>query len=104
MAARRTLPRDRWRPQRPLLLGRKGKNCRSGKCPFDYPLIGPRPAVTLLTPSTPHGKPCSGRWMLIASHADNETLYDQPAVAKDKLRITGPFTVEAVPASLPCSH
>src|SRR3546814_19017413 len=33
----------------------------------------------------------------IAAHADPETLYDQPAVSKDKLRITGPFTVEAVP-------
>lgn len=33
----------------------------------------------------------------IASHADQEVLYDQPAVSKNKLRITGPFTVEAVP-------
>lgn len=33
----------------------------------------------------------------IAAHADQETLYDQPAISKDKLRITGPFTVEAVP-------
>jgi adenine-specific DNA-methyltransferase len=33
----------------------------------------------------------------IAAHADQEVLYDQPAVSKTKLRITGPFTVEAVP-------
>ena len=33
----------------------------------------------------------------IAAHADQEILYDQPKIAKDKLRITGPFTVEAVP-------
>ncbi|MCF8025684.1 MAG: site-specific DNA-methyltransferase [Desulfobacteraceae bacterium] len=33
----------------------------------------------------------------IAAHADQETLYDQPEVSKNKLRITGPFTVEAVP-------
>ncbi|MDD3529551.1 MAG: site-specific DNA-methyltransferase [Gallionellaceae bacterium] len=33
----------------------------------------------------------------IAAHADQETLYDQPQVAKNKLRITGPFSVEAVP-------
>ncbi|MCW5567249.1 MAG: site-specific DNA-methyltransferase, partial [Dokdonella sp.] len=33
----------------------------------------------------------------IAAHAEQETLYDQPTVSKDKLRITGPFTVEAVP-------
>ncbi|MFZ3207635.1 MAG: hypothetical protein WA140_02230, partial [Geobacteraceae bacterium] len=33
----------------------------------------------------------------IASHADSEILYDQPQPDKKKLRITGPFTVEAVP-------
>lgn len=33
----------------------------------------------------------------IDSHADQEVLYDQPSTAKNKLRITGPFTVEAVP-------
>lgn len=33
----------------------------------------------------------------IAAHADQEVLYDQPKVDKTKLRITGPFTVEAVP-------
>jgi len=33
----------------------------------------------------------------IATNADNETLYDQPEKTKSKLRITGPFTVEAVP-------
>lgn len=33
----------------------------------------------------------------IAAHADQETLYDQASVSKNKLRITGPFTVEAVP-------
>jgi len=33
----------------------------------------------------------------IAAHADSETLYDQPAVAKNKLRVSGPFTMEAVP-------
>ena len=34
----------------------------------------------------------------ISAHADQETLYDQPEVAKDKRRITGPFSVEAVPS------
>ncbi len=33
----------------------------------------------------------------IATHADTETLYDQPERARNKLRITGPFSVEAVP-------
>lgn len=34
----------------------------------------------------------------IARHADQETLYDQPFVDKKKTRVSGPFTVEAVPA------
>lgn len=33
----------------------------------------------------------------IAAHAESEILYDQPEKSKSKLRITGPFTVEAVP-------
>jgi adenine-specific DNA-methyltransferase len=33
----------------------------------------------------------------IAAHADQEVLYDQPSINKNRLRITGPFTVEAVP-------
>jgi adenine-specific DNA-methyltransferase len=33
----------------------------------------------------------------IAARADQEVLYDQPLVEKKKLRITGPFSVEAVP-------
>lgn len=33
----------------------------------------------------------------IAANAENETLYDQPEKSRIKLRITGPFTVEAVP-------
>ena len=33
----------------------------------------------------------------IAAHADQEILYDQPQASKNKLRITGPFSVEAVP-------
>ncbi len=33
----------------------------------------------------------------IAAHAETEQLYDQPEKSKTKLRISGPFTVEAVP-------
>ncbi|MGF1988900.1 MAG: site-specific DNA-methyltransferase [Nostoc sp. ZfuVER08] len=35
---------------------------------------------------------------VIQKHADKETLYDQPLVDKSKVRITGLFTVESVPA------
>ena len=34
----------------------------------------------------------------IAKYADQETLYDQPYVDKSRVRVTGPFTLEAVPA------
>ncbi len=34
----------------------------------------------------------------IAKYADQETLYDRPLVDKKKARVSGPFTVEAVPA------
>jgi adenine-specific DNA-methyltransferase len=34
----------------------------------------------------------------IAKHAEQGTLVDQPQVDKSKIRVTGPFTVEAVPA------
>lgn len=34
----------------------------------------------------------------IARYADQETLYDQPHTDKSRVRVTGPFTVEAVPA------
>jgi len=34
----------------------------------------------------------------IARHAPQEPLYDQPLVDKKKTRVSGPFTVEAVPA------
>jgi len=35
---------------------------------------------------------------VIAKDADQETLYDQPFLDKNRVRVTGPFTVEAVPA------
>jgi adenine-specific DNA-methyltransferase len=34
----------------------------------------------------------------ISRHADQETLYDQPFVDRKRMRVSGPFTVEAVPA------
>jgi adenine-specific DNA-methyltransferase len=34
----------------------------------------------------------------IAKYADQETLYDQPFIDRAKVRVSGPFTVEAVPA------
>lgn len=36
--------------------------------------------------------------LAIAKYADQETLYDQPHKDNSRVRVTGPFTVEAVPA------
>ena len=41
-----------------------------------------------------------GRDDSIAAHADQETLYDQPQVAKDKLRITGSWSGDPGPSPL----
>lgn len=35
---------------------------------------------------------------VVAKYADRETLYDQPEIDKTRARVSGPFTVEAVPA------
>ena len=35
---------------------------------------------------------------IITKYAEQETLFDQPIIDKSKARVTGPFTVEAVPA------
>lgn len=66
--------------------------------PFDFPADWPATARTAF--DTFHAaRQAMQRRMddSIAAHADQEALYDQPQVAKDKLRITGPFTLEAVP-------
>jgi adenine-specific DNA-methyltransferase len=36
----------------------------------------------------------------INKYGDQETLYDQPLIDKSRVRVTGPFTVEAVPAPI----
>jgi adenine-specific DNA-methyltransferase len=60
------------------------------------------PHVTLKSiANNPEIKPGMTREQIdsaIAKYADQETLYDQPIADKLKVRITGPFTVEAVPA------
>ncbi len=70
--------------------------------PFDFPAQGEQawPAAARKTFDAFHvARQAMQKKMddSIAAHADQETLYDQPAVSKNKLRITGPFTVEAVP-------
>lgn len=81
-----------------MLFFSKGDSLQEWEVPFQAPAEWSELAQELLDKLL-HAK----RHMLqqmdasIAAHADQEVLYDQPAVAKNKLRITGPFTVEAVP-------
>jgi adenine-specific DNA-methyltransferase len=41
---------------------------------------------------------CRGDGRIDPEERPPETLYDQPLVDSSKVRVTGPFTVEAVPA------
>lgn len=66
--------------------------------PFDYPTDWPAGAREVFNAFHAARQAMQKRMdESIAAHADQETLYDKPAISKDKLRITGPFTVEAVP-------
>lgn len=66
--------------------------------PFDFPADWPQAAFKPFEAFHAARQAMQKRMdASIAAHAESETLYDQPATAKDKLRITGPFTVEAVP-------
>jgi len=86
--------------------GRKGQTLKLGKgdalleweVPFDFPPDWPESARNVFD-AFHSARQAMQRQMdaSIAAHADQETLYDQPQVSKNKLRITGPFSVEAVP-------
>jgi adenine-specific DNA-methyltransferase len=66
--------------------------------PFDFPADWPAAARALFDAFHKARQAMQKQMDLsIAAHADQETLYDQPHPDKKKLRITGPFTVEAVP-------
>jgi len=81
-----------------LVLGLKGQALLEWEVPFDFPDAWPDAARTAFDSfHTARMSMQSAMDRSIATNADNETLYDKPEIAKDKLRITGPFTVEAVP-------
>ena len=77
-------------------LAHPGEGVGSG---FDYRTV---PHVTLKSiANNPDIREGMGRAKIaaaIARHAPQETLYDQPRIDWGKARVTGPFTVEAVPA------
>ncbi len=80
------------------LLSLTEEGLKEWEVPFDFPEDWPEAA------RTPFDSFHAARQAMqkkmdesIAAHADQEILYDQPQVAKNRVRITGPFTVEAVP-------
>lgn len=81
-----------------LALGQPDVALHEWEVPFDCPADWPAPACTAFEAfHTARQKMQAEMDRSIASNADSETLYDKPELAKDKLRVTGPFTVEAVP-------
>lgn len=76
----------------------KGAVLQEWEIPFDFPTDW-KPAVRDAFDAFHAARQAMQKKMdnSIAAHADQEILYDQPTVSRDKLRITGPFTVEAVP-------
>ncbi len=88
----------------PHLAGRTKAATSSGtallewEVPFDLPEAWPAEAQTQFQAfHTARQKMQAEMDRSIAAQADNETLYDQPEKTKNKLRVSGPFTVEAVP-------
>src|SRR3989338_5525593 len=74
------------------------KKLKEWEVPFDFSADWPEPARKSFDAF--HAARQSMQKQMdasIAAHADQETLFDQPQPAKNKLRLTGPFTVESVP-------
>lgn len=81
-----------------LALGQPGQDLHEWEVPFDLPTDWAAELQAPLTAfHTARQKMQAEMDRSIAAHADSETLYDQPERDKAKLRVCGPFTVEAVP-------
>ena len=81
-----------------LVLGLQGQDLQEWEVPFEQPADW---AAELQAPlaqfHTARQKMQAEMDRSIAANAESETLYDQPERDKAKLRVSGPFTVEAVP-------
>jgi adenine-specific DNA-methyltransferase len=77
----------------------KGDILHEWEVPFDWPDDWPEAARTAFEAFHAARQAMQRRMdQSIADHAEQETLYDKPRIDKSKLRICGPFSVEAVPA------
>lgn len=77
----------------------KGDTLYEWEVPFDWPADWPEPARSPFEAFHTARQTMQRRIdQSIADHAEQETLYDKPSKDSNKLRICGPFSVEAVPA------
>ena len=77
----------------------KGDTLHEWEVPFDWPDDWPEAARAAFDAFHTARQAMQRRMdQSIADHAEQETLYDKPRIDKSKLRICGPFSVEAVPA------
>ena len=75
-----------------------GPLLREWEVPFDFPEDWPEAAQAPFEAFHAARRAMQQRMdASIARNATQETLFDQPKVDKKKVRVTGPFTVEAVP-------
>ena len=100
-------------PFRPTQGVRKGKlvkfdegdTLHEWEVPFDWPVDKDDMALWPVETKAPFDAFHTARLAMqrrmdasIQAHAEQETLYDKPRIDRNRLRITGPFSVEAVPA------
>ena len=102
-----TLAANPPKPLRPVQGARKGKlvelekgdTLEEWEVPFDWPEDWPMTARSHFDAFHSARKALQRRMdQSISDHADQETLYDRPRINRDRQRIVGPFSVEAVPA------
>jgi len=84
---------------------RDGETLHEWEVPFDWPLDRDDTPLWPTTARVPFDAFHTARLAMqrrmdasIQAHAEQETLYDKPRIDRNRLRITGPFSVEAVPA------
>ncbi len=109
-AALATAPPLPFRPAQGVRKGkpvsfRDGDTLHEWEVPFDWPLDRDDMPLWPAAARAPFDAFHSARQAMqrrmdasIQSHAEQETLYDKPRIDRNRLRITGPFSVEAVPA------
>ncbi|MBC7139943.1 MAG: site-specific DNA-methyltransferase [Defluviimonas sp.] len=77
----------------------RGETLHEWEVPFDWPDDWPEAARAAFDAFHAARAAMQRRMdQSIADHAEQETLYDKPRIDRSKLRICGPFSVEAVPA------